>query len=84
MDEQHAARRADRLAKELGLNSDSPTTRQLLTHVDLRVDAFISAFRRSGIRQEFPAEFLEMTVEEALRRRNSTVRKLLLDRRFAK
>ena len=53
-------------------------------HVDMRVDAFISAFRRAGIRQEFPAEFLEMTIEEAPRRRDSTVRKLLLDRRFAK
>ena len=84
MEEQHPARRAERLATELGLNSDSPTTRQLLTHVDMRVDAFISAFRRAGIRQEFPAEFLEMTVEEALRQRDSTVRKLLLDRRFAK
>ena len=84
MEEQHPARRVERLATELGLNSDSPTTRQLLTHIDMRVDAFISAFRRAGIRQEFPAEFLEMTVEEALRRRDSTVRKLLLDRRFAK
>ena len=82
MEEQHAARRADRLAKALGLNSDSPTTRQLLTHLDMRVDA--SAFRRAGIRQEFPAEFLEMTVQEALQQRDSTVRKLLLDRRFAK
>jgi len=84
MEEQHPARRAERLATEFGLNSDSLTTRQLLMHVDMRVDAFISAFRRAGIRQEFPAEFLEMTVEEALRRQDSTVRKLLLDRRFAK
>ena len=83
MEEQRPARRAERLATELGLNSDSPTTRQLLTHVDMRVDDFISTFRRAGIRQEFPAEFLEMTVEEALRRRDSTVRKLRLDRRFA-
>jgi hypothetical protein len=84
MEEPHAARRADRLARALGLNSDSPTTRQLLTHLDMRVDTFIGAFRRAGIRQEFPAEFLEMTVEEALRQGDSTVRKLLLDRRFAK
>jgi len=68
MEEQHAARRADRLAQTLGLNSDSPITRQLLTHLDMRVDAFISAFRRAGIRQEFPAEFLERTVEEAYSR----------------
>jgi hypothetical protein len=37
-----------------------------------------------GAETESAAEFLEMTVEEALRRRDSTVRKLLLDRRFAK
>jgi hypothetical protein len=32
----------------------------------------------------FPTEFLEMTVEEALRSRHATVRKLLIDRRLAK
>ncbi len=71
MEEEHPARRAERLATELGLNSDSPTTGQLLTPVAMCVNAFISAFRRTGIRQECPAEFLEMTGEETLRRRDS-------------
>ena len=77
-------RLVDRLAREFTLNINSLTTRQLLDHRDMRVDAFINAFRRAGIRGEFPAELLEMTVEEALRSRHPTVRKLLIDRRFAK
>ena len=76
--------RAEMLAKRLGLNSDSPTTRQLLQHLDMVVDEFISTFRVAKIRAEFPAEFLPMHVEEALLSRDSTVRKLLVDRRFAK
>ena len=84
MSDHQSERRVDLLARELALNIHSFTTRQLLDHLDMRVDAFISAFRRAGIRGEFPAEFLEMTVEDALRSRHATVRKLLIDRRFAK
>ena len=75
---------AEILARRLGLNSDSPTTRQLLQHLDMVVDEFISTFRVAKIRAEFPAEFLRMRVEEALLSRDPTVRKLLVDRRFAK
>jgi hypothetical protein len=35
-------------------------------------------------RAEFPAEFLAMSIEDVLRSRDSTVRKLLLDRRVAR
>ena len=84
MSDHPSERRVDLLAREFALNINSLTTRQLLDHRDMRVDAFINAFRRAGIRGEFPAELLEMTVEEALRSRHATVRKLLIDRRFAK
>jgi len=84
MSDHPSERRVDLLAREFALNINSLTTRQLLDHRDMRVDAFINAFRRAGIRGEFPAELLEMTVEEALRSRHATVRKWLIDRRFAK
>ncbi len=78
-----AASRAEILARQLGLNVQSLTTRQLLSHLDMQVSEFISTFRQAGIRAEFPAEFLQMSIEEALRSRHPTVRKLLIDRRFA-
>ena len=79
-----AASRADILAKQLGLNINSATTRQLLNNLDITVDEFISTFRKGSIREVFPGEFLDMSVEAALQSRDSTVRKLLLDGRFTK
>ena len=48
------------------------------------VESFIAQFRKSSIKSEFPAEFLNMTVEEALKSGNTAVRKLLIDSRFVK
>jgi hypothetical protein len=52
--------------------------------LDDTVDTFISSFRKPGIRNKLPGEFLDQTVEEALRSGNTTVRKLLIDSRFVK
>lgn len=75
--------RSEALAKKLGLNIQSPTTRQVLNSLDDKVVDFISKFRKGSIRREFPTELLEngSTVEEALRHSSKT-RKLLLDNRF--
>lgn len=72
------------LAKKLKMNINSPTTRQVLNSLDDSVDSFISQFRKPSIRSELPGEFLDQTVEEALRSSNTTVRKLLTDGRFVK
>ena len=48
------------------------------------VDSFISTYRKSSIRAEVPSEFINQTVEEALKNGNSTIRKLLTDGRFIK
>ena len=50
MSDHQSERRVDLLAREFALNINSLTTRQLLDHLDMRVDAFINAFRRAGIR----------------------------------
>jgi hypothetical protein len=72
------------LAKKLNLNINSPTTKQLLENIKLSCSDFISRFRSPKIRGEFPGEFLNKTVEEALKSANTTVRKLLTDSRFVK
>jgi hypothetical protein len=73
------ASRAEMLAKKLGLNANSATTRQVLNSLDDKVSSFISQFRSPTIRAKIPGEFMNMTVEEALRSGNTTVRKLLID-----
>jgi hypothetical protein len=50
----------------------------------MKVTDFIGRFRRGGIREVFPGEFLEMTVGDALRAGGKTVRKLLIDGRFVR
>jgi len=79
-----AASRAEMLAKKLKLNINSETTRQLLNNLDETVESFIAAFRKASIKSELPGEFLNKTVEEALKAGNTTVRKLLTDNRFVK
>ncbi len=71
-------------AKKHGLNLDSPGARRLLLHLDESVESFIAAERKAGILSEFPAEFLNKSVAEALASGNSKVRKLLLDNRWIK
>ena len=72
------------LARKLKMNIQSPTTRQVLNSLDDTVDDFISKFRKASIRSEMPGEYLNMTIEQALRSGNSTVRKLLIEGRFVK
>ncbi len=79
-----AASRAEMLARKLKLNIRSPTTRQLLNSLDDKVVDFIGKYRMGGIKGKFPSEFLDKSVEQALRDGGSTVRKLLLDGRFVK
>jgi RHS repeat-associated protein len=79
-----AASRSELLARKLKLNINSPTTRQVLNSLDDTVGSFISNFRSPKIRGKIPGEFLDQTVEQALRSGNSTVRKLLTDNRFVK
>lgn len=78
-----AMSRAERLARKLSLNINSPTTRQVLNSLDDTVGSFVSQFRKGSIHRELPREVLDMTVEEALQH-SSTVRKLLIDSRFVK
>jgi LysM repeat protein len=83
-----AASRAERLAMKLKMNMDSPTTRQVLNSLDDKVETFIANFRKASIYSEFPGgqggSFSQMTIEEALRTGNTTVKKLLIDLRFRK
>ena len=78
-----AMSRADQIARQLNLNINSLTTRQVLSNLDERVTTFVARFRKGSINRQLPHEVYEMTVEQALKY-NSRVRKLLLDRRFAK
>ena len=79
-----AASRSQMLAKKLKMNINSPTARQVLNSLDDTVESFISVYRKSSIRGKLPGEFLSLTVEEALKSGNTTVRKLLTDGRFIK
>ncbi|OJW68941.1 MAG: hypothetical protein BGO68_01805 [Candidatus Amoebophilus sp. 36-38] len=72
------------LAKKLKLNINSPVAKQLLDNLDMTVEVFVSKFRKSSIKEVLPGEFLNMTIEEALKSGNTTVRKLLMQGRFIK
>ena len=72
------------LAKKYGLNVNSQTSQQVLDNLDTPVDNFISQFRKASVRSEMPSEFLRKSVGEALQSGDATVRKLLIDSRFAK
>jgi hypothetical protein len=72
------------LAREWGLNVDSPTTEELVRNRLMSVDDFIGSFRLATIRRTFPSEHLDETVEQAFEGANTTVRKLLIDSRWRK
>ncbi len=50
----------------------------------MTVNDFIGLYRKGKILNEFPSEFLDQTVENALLKGSTKVRKLLIDSRFAK
>jgi hypothetical protein len=56
----------------------------LFTNRSMKVTDFIGRFRKGGIREVFPSEFMDKTIDEALRLAGSTVRKLLTDGRFVR
>jgi hypothetical protein len=70
--------------RQYGLNGNSPTTQNLYSNRGMKVDQFISRFRKGGIREVFPSEYMNMTVDEALQQGGSTVRKLLVNGRFVR
>ena len=78
-----AMSRPEALARQLKLNANSPTTRQVLNSLDDNVSDFVGKFRKGAINRELPGEVLDLTVEEALKH-SSKVRKLLIDGRFVK
>ena len=65
------------------LNAQSEASRQVLDNLDLSVKDFVGKFRKASIRSVLPAEVWDMPVEKALQH-STTVRKLLIDGRFAK
>lgn len=73
-----------KLAKLLKLNINSPTTMSILENADNTVQEFISTHRKGSIKSVFPEEHLNSTVKEAMQSGNTTVRKLLTDKRFLK
>jgi RHS repeat-associated protein len=79
-----AASKAEMLAIKFKLNINSPVARQVLNSLDQTVESFINTYRKGSIKSVFPAEYLDKTVEEALKSGNTTVRKLLIDSRFVK
>jgi hypothetical protein len=72
------------LAKKLGLNVNSPTSQQLLDNLNSSVESYIGQYRKATVKSAMPSEFLGKTVQQALESGNTTVRKLLIDSRWAK
>ena len=77
--------RVERIARDLRMNVNSATTRQVLNNLDMPVGEFVSRFRQGRVLREIPQSLLqnEAKVEQAIRH-SSKVKKLLVDGRFAK
>jgi hypothetical protein len=73
-----------KIASKLGLKLESATSRHVFENRAMTVSDYIGKFRKGSINRVFPGEFLDKTVEDALRRGGSDVRKLLTDLRFVK
>jgi hypothetical protein len=72
------------LAKKFDLNANSKTTKSIMENLDMTALDFISKFRQGSIKNELPSEYLNKSVKEVLKVKNSTARKLLIDGRFLK
>lgn len=70
-----------KLAKKFKLNAQSSNSKQILENLDDTTEDFLNKFRKGNIKAEFPREFFDKTVREALASKNTTVRKLLIDSR---
>ena len=77
-------REALKLARKLGLRATTPGGQRVLQNLEMKVVDYIGKFRKASIREEFPTEFLNKTVREALTKGNSTVRKLLIHKDYEK
>jgi hypothetical protein len=75
-----AAGDAEEFAQAVRLAADNPA----VANRGLSVADYIAKFRQGSVLREFPGEFLNQTVEDALRSGNATVRKLLISGRWAK
>ncbi|MEA1675399.1 RHS repeat-associated core domain-containing protein [Nitrospirillum sp. BR 11163] len=73
-----------RLGKKFGINASSEVGANILQNLNTPVSEFIAQNRLGSILSVFPSEYLGGTVGQALQQGGSTVRKLLLDSRFAK
>jgi len=69
-----------KLARKVGLDVNNAA----IANRTMTVQDFIAQYRNASVLREFPGEFLDQTVEQALRAGDSTVRKLLTDGRFAR
>lgn len=67
-------------ARKVKLAPDNPA----VINRGMPVQDFVSQFRNAKILRELPGEVLDMSVEDALRAGNSTVRKLLTDGRWSR
>lgn len=67
-------------ARKVKLAPDNPA----VINRGMPVQDFVSEYRNAKILRELPGEYLGMTVEDALRSGNSTVRKLLTDGRWSR
>ncbi|MES5484933.1 RHS repeat-associated core domain-containing protein [Bradyrhizobium sp. INPA03-11B] len=79
-----AAPNLARLGAKFGINANSEVGANILQNLNTPVANFIAQNRLAGILREFPGQYLNKTVGQALQEGGSTVRKLLLDSRFAK
>ncbi len=54
-------------SKQLKLNPDSDTTKQLYRYRHLAVQEYVGRFRKGALNEVLPGEALQLTVEEALK-----------------
>jgi len=73
-----------RLGAQLGIKADSKAGANVLENRNTTVREFIAKNRRASILRRFPSEYLDKTVEQAIRQGGTDVKKLLLDSRFSK
>lgn len=67
-------------ARGLRLPQNSPA----VVNRTMTVRDYISTFRKASVARELGDEYMNITVEQALKSGDTTVRKLLIDGRFAK
>ncbi|GEL95436.1 hypothetical protein [Cellulomonas composti] len=69
-----------RFARGVKLDVNNPA----VANRGMTVQDYIGQFRDAKVLREFPGEYLDQTVEQALKAGDSTVRKLLTDGRWSR